>query len=101
MADETKEKEVSGLKLLRQPVTLALARYLSYLHSGIGFQAYLWRMIVDADYGHGDVTKFPKPGDPPRPRCFHPDDMDIHSALLEEMLFCCGVTVSSRTLRTG
>jgi len=67
MADQTKEKEVSGLKLLRQPVTLALARYLSDLHSGIGFQAYLWRMIVDADYGHGDVPKFPKPGDPPSP----------------------------------
>ena len=64
MANETKKKEVSGLELLRQPVTLALARYLNDLHSGIGFQAYLWRMIVNADYGHGDVTKFPKPSDP-------------------------------------
>jgi len=90
MADETKEKEVSGLKLLRQPVTLALARYLSDLHSGIGFQAYLWRMIVDADYGHGDVTKFPKLCDPPPPESAVAQ-MDIHSALLEEMLFCRGV----------
>jgi len=90
MADETKKKEISGLKLLRQPVTPALAQYLNDLRSGIGFQAYLWRMIVNADYGHGDVTKFSKPGDP-----LPPDSavaqMDIHSALLEEMLFCRGV----------
>ncbi len=90
MADETKNKEVSGLELLRQPVTLALAQYLNDLHSGIGFQAYLWRMIVDADYGHGDVTKFPKPGDPPPPESAVAQ-MDIHSALLTEMLFCRGV----------
>jgi hypothetical protein len=87
MTDETKEKEVSGRELLRQPVTLALARYLSDLRSAIGFQAYLWRMIVDADYGHGDVTRFPRPGDPP-PSESAAGQMDIHSALLEEMLFC-------------
>src|SRR5438046_555650 len=58
------EKELSGLELLRQPATPALARYLNDLHSVIGFQAYLWRMIVKADYSHGDPTKFPKPGDP-------------------------------------
>ena len=90
MADKTKKKEVSGRELLHQLVTRALAKYLNDLHSGIGFQAYLWRMIVNVDYGHGDVAKFPKPGDP-----LPPDSavaqMDIHSALLEEMLFCRGV----------
>jgi hypothetical protein len=90
MADETKNKEVSGLELLRQPVTPALAQYLNDLHSEIGFQAYLWRMIVNADYGHGDVTKFPKPGDPPPPESAVAQ-MDIHSALLTEMLFCRGI----------
>ena len=90
MTDETRKKEVSGLELLRQPVTTALAQYLNDLHSGIGFQAFLWRMIVNADYGHGDVTKFPKPGDPPPPESAVAQ-MDIHSALLEEMLFCRGV----------
>ena len=56
MADETKKKEVSGLELLRQPAMFALAQYLNDLHSGIGFHAYLWRTIVNADYGHGDST---------------------------------------------
>lgn len=87
MADETKKKELSGLELLRQPVTPALARYLNDLHSDIGFQAYLWRMIVNADYGHGDVTKFPKSDHPPSPESAVAQ-MDIHSAILEEMLFC-------------
>ena len=82
MAEETKKKEVSGRELLRQPVTPALARYLNDLHSGIGFQAYPWRMIVNADYGDGDVTKFPKPGDPP-PIENALAQMDIHSALLK------------------
>src|SRR5579863_969352 len=90
MADETKNKEVSGLELLRQPVTPALAQYLNDLHSEIGFQAYLWRMVVNSDYAHGDVTKFPKPGDPPPPESAVAQ-MDIHSTLLEEMLFCRGV----------
>jgi hypothetical protein len=90
MADETKKKEVSGLELLRQPVTHALAQYLNDLHSGIGFRAYLWRMIVNADYGHGGVKKFPKPGDPPPPESAVAQ-MDLHSALLTEMLFCRGV----------
>jgi hypothetical protein len=54
MAEEAK-KEVSGLELLRQPATLALARYLNDLHSVLGFKAYLWRTIVKADYSHGDV----------------------------------------------
>ena len=42
------------------------------------------------DYGHGDVPKFPKPGDPPSPESAVAQ-MDIHSALLKEMLFCRGV----------
>jgi hypothetical protein len=89
MAADT-EKEVSGLELLRQPATLALARYLNDLHSMLGFQAYLWRMIVEADYSHGDPTKFPKPGDPPPPESAVAQ-MDIHSAVLDEMVFCRGV----------
>lgn len=90
MADETKKKEVSGLELLRQPATFALAQYLNDLHSGIGFQAYLWRTVVNADYGHGDVAKLPKPGAPPLSESAVAQ-MDIHSALLTGMLFCRGV----------
>jgi hypothetical protein len=86
MAEEAK-KEVSGLELLRQPATLALARYLNDLHSVLGFKAYLWRTIVKADYSHGDLTKFPKYGDPPPPESAVAQ-MDVHSAVLEEMLFC-------------
>ena len=89
MADET-EKEVSGFDLLRQPATLALARYLNDLHSMLGFQAYLWRMIVEVDYSHGDRTKFSKPGDPAPPESAVAQ-MDIHSAVLGEMVFCRGV----------
>src|ERR1022692_1821132 len=89
MAAETDE-EVSGLDLLRQPATAALARYLNDLHSTLGFQAYLWRMIVKVDYGHGDPTKFPKPGDPSPPESAVAQ-MDIHSPVLDEMLFCRGV----------
>jgi hypothetical protein len=89
MAAET-EKQVSGLELLRQPATLALARYLNEHHSMLGFQAYLWGIIVKADYGHGDPTKFPKPGDPPPPGSAVAQ-MDIHSAVLDEMVFCRAV----------
>jgi hypothetical protein len=56
----------------------------------IGFEAYLWRTIVKADYSHGDPTKFPKPGDPP-PAESAVAQMDVHSAVLGEMLFCRGV----------
>src|SRR5258706_313854 len=89
MAAETK-REVSGLELLRQPATLALARYLNDLRSVLGFKAYLWCMIVKADYSHGDPTKFPKPGDVPPPESAVAQ-MDIHSAVLGEMVFCRGV----------
>ncbi|SRR6266576_693745 len=86
MADEAKN-EVSGLELLRQPATLALARYLNDLRSVLGFKAYLWRTIVKADYSHGDLPKFPKYGDPPPPESAVAQ-MDVHSAVLGEMLFC-------------
>lgn len=89
MAREADE-ELSGLELLRQPATLALARYVNDLRSVLGFEAYLWRTIVKADYGHGDPTKFPKPGDPPPPESAVAQ-MDIHSLVLGEMLFCRGV----------
>jgi hypothetical protein len=83
-------KEVSGLELLRQPATLALARYLNDLGSVLGFEAYLWRMIVKADYSHGDPTKFPNTCDPPPPEGAVAQ-MDIHSAVLGETVFCRGV----------
>jgi hypothetical protein len=89
MADKT-EKEPSGLELLRQQATLALTRYLNDLLSVLGFEAYLWRTVVKADYNHGDPTKFPKPGDPP-PTDSAVAQMDIHSAVLGEMIFCRGV----------
>jgi hypothetical protein len=84
------DEEVSGLDLLRQPATAALARYLNDLHSILGFEAYLWRMIVKVDYGHGDPAKFPKPGDPPPPESAVAQ-MDVHAAVLDEMVFCKGV----------
>ena len=89
MADKA-DKEVSGLELLRQPATLALARYLDDLRSVLGFEAYLWRTIVNADYNNGDPTKFPKPGVPP-PTESAVAQMDVHSAVLGEMIFCRGV----------
>ena len=66
MAAENDE-EITGLALLRVAVTPALSIYLNDLHSTLGLQAHLWRIIVKADYGHGDPTKFPKPGDPAPP----------------------------------
>ncbi|MCE5309386.1 MAG: hypothetical protein LLG20_17230 [Acidobacteriales bacterium] len=84
------EKEISGFELLRQPATLALARYLNDHHSVLGFEAYLWRMVVTVDYGHGDPAKFPRPGDPPPPESAVAQ-MDIHSAVLGEMVFCRAV----------
>src|ERR1700688_1696377 len=89
MADKA-DREVSGLELLRQAATVALARYLNDLRSVLGFEAYLWRTIVQADYNHGELTKFPKPGDPP-PTESAVAQMDVHSAVLGEMLFCRGV----------
>ena len=84
------DEEVSGLALLRQPATEALARYLNDLRSTIAFHAYLWRLIVKIDYGHGDPTKVQNPDDPP-----HPDSavaqMNSHSAVLDEMIFSRGV----------
>ena len=84
------DKEVSGRELLKQPATPALARYLNDQRSMLGFEAYLWRTIVQADYGHGDPTKFPKPGDP-APPASAVAQMDSHSAVLDEMVFCRGV----------
>lgn len=89
MAEEA-DKEVSGLELLRQPATLALARYLNDLRSVLGFEAYLWRTIVKADYTDGDPTMLPKPGDPPATGSAVAE-MDTHSAVLGEMLFCRGI----------
>ena len=85
MSDKT--EEISGLDLLRQPATLALTRYLDDLRSMLGFEAYLWRMIVKLDYGHGVPAKFPKQGEQPPPESAVAQ-MDIHSTVLNEMAFC-------------
>ncbi len=66
MAAET-DDEISGLALLRAAVTPALAAYLNDLRDTLGFRAYLSLTIVKADYGHGDPSKFPKPGEPAPP----------------------------------
>jgi hypothetical protein len=89
MAAETDE-EISGLALLQVAVTPALAAYLSDLRDTLGFRAYLSLTIVKADYGHGDPSKFPKPGDPAPPGSAVAQ-MDAHRAFLDEMLFCRGV----------
>ncbi len=89
MADKA-DKEVLGLELLRQSATLALARYLDDLRSMLGFEAYLWRTIVKADYNRGDPSKLQIPGDLP-PAESAVAQMDAHSAVLGEMLFCRGV----------
>jgi hypothetical protein len=88
--DAENDEELSGLALLRVAVTPALASYLNDLHSTLGLQAYLWRIIVKADYGHGDPAKFPKPGDPAPPESAVAQ-MNIHGPVLDEILFCRGV----------
>jgi hypothetical protein len=89
MAAENDE-DITGLAMLRVAVTPALASYLNDLHSTLGLQAYLWRIIVKADYGHGDPARLPKRGDPAPPESAVAQ-MDVHGPVLEEMLFCRGV----------
>lgn len=86
MTGET-EKEISGLALLRQPATPALARYLNDLRSMLGFQAYLWQMIVKVDYAQVEPASLPNPGDPPAAESAVAQ-MGIHAAVLDEMIFC-------------
>jgi hypothetical protein len=81
-------KEVSGLALLRQPATPALARYLNDLRSTLGFRAYLWQLIVKADYGAGDSARLPN--DLPAPDSAVAQ-MEVHSRMLDEILFCQAV----------
>jgi len=69
------------------------------LHSVLGFEAYLSRMIVEADYIHGHPTRLPKPGDPPPPQGAVAQ-MDIHSAVLGEVTFCRGVNSFQTYFRT-
>jgi hypothetical protein len=89
MAAEADE-EISGLELLRQPVTLALADHLNDLHATLGLRAFLALMVVKVDYGHGDPVKFPKAGAPPAPNSAYAQ-MTEHSGILDGMLFCRGV----------
>lgn len=89
MATEA-DAEVSGPELLRQPATVALAAYLNDLRATLGFRSYLALMVVKVDYGHGDLSRFPKPGDPPAPDSAY-SQMNQHAAVLDGMLFCRGV----------
>lgn len=84
------EKMPSGFELLRAPATLALAQYLDDLNSVLGFEAFLWTMVVKTDYI----------GKPPKRRRKRIDQLalreavgqfEIHSVLLGEMVFCQGV----------
>jgi len=83
------DQEISGLALLRQPATEALVRFLEDLRATIGFQAYLWRLIVKVD--HGDPTGPPNPSALPTSNSAVAEMDNIHSALLDEMLFCRAV----------
>jgi hypothetical protein len=84
------EETVSGLRLLRAAATPALANYVNDHFAMIGFQAYLWKMVVTVDYGHGDPAKFPAPGEPAPPESAV-GQMTNHSQYLNEMTFCRGV----------
>ena len=83
-------KEISGFELLRQPATFALVRFLQDLQSVLGFEAYLWRTIVKANHNQVDHTTFPESGHVPASEDAVAQ-MDIHSAVLAEMVFCRGV----------
>lgn len=84
------EETVSGLRLLRAAATPALANYVNDHFAMIGFQAYLWKMVVTVDYGHGDPAKFPAPGEAAPPESAV-GQMTSHSQYLNEMTFCRGV----------
>ena len=86
MTGET-EKEISGLALLRQPATLALARYLNDLRSMVGFQAYLWQMIVKVDYAQIEPATLPNLDNPPGAHSAVAQ-MDMHRTVLDEMVYC-------------
>jgi hypothetical protein len=81
------DDEISGLALLRQPATAALASYLNDLLAALGFQAYLALTIVKADYARRDPSTFPRTGEPAPPESAVAQ-MDIHRGVLNEMLFC-------------
>lgn len=81
------EDEVSGLALLKQPATPALANFLDDLLAMISFQAYPWKMIVNIDYVHGDPSNFPAPAAPAPPESAVAQ-IDTHSQVLGEMIFC-------------
>src|ERR1700733_4389242 len=84
------EDELKGFELLKQPATPALANFLNDLGATLGLRAFLSLMVVKVDYGHGDPSKFPMPGDPPDPNSAYAQ-MDEHSEVLNRMLFSQGV----------
>jgi len=81
------EGELSGLVLLNQPATPALVKYLDDLVAMIAFQAYLWKMIIRVDYG-GNIKA---PVDSPLPPESAYAEMQTHSEVLSEMVFCRAV----------
>jgi hypothetical protein len=92
MTDDT-ENEISGLALLRQPATLTLARHLNDLRSVLGYQAYLWQMIVKVDYAQVEPAKLTNLDNPPAAESAIVQ-MGVHAAVLDEMLFCREVNSS-------
>jgi hypothetical protein len=53
----------------------------------LGFEAYLWRLIVKVDYGRADGPALPKSGDRFQSESAV-SQMEMHSTLLGEMVFC-------------
>jgi hypothetical protein len=85
-------KEKDGLSLLKVAVTPALAAYLNDHFSMLQFAAYLWKMIIMADYGKGS-TAAPGdvPGDPIPPESAVSQMRFKHMQYLAEMSFCRGI----------
>lgn len=84
------EREISGLELLRQPATFALIQHLNDVRSTLEFQAFLYRTIVNADYGHGVPSEPPKPGERTSAESAVAQ-MEIHSTVLGQLVFCHAV----------
>ena len=60
------------------------------LYATLGLRAFFALTVVKVDYGHGDPSKFPNPGDPPAPDSAYAQ-MTEHSGVLDGVLFCRGV----------
>lgn len=96
--DSANNSTVSGFALLQVPQTPALQQYLSDRYAIIGFQAYLWRVIVKADHnsmansfktrnaaGLLLPTALPNFTPPNMPAV---NEMEKHEWVLNAMVFC-------------